>query len=175
MLSSLTILAKSFIEKSSEQFMVTVVIWSVILIFVPDNFRDLINAKIGIPYALQICSFAVAFTITLILKYIFQIALALLPDVCDRHRASGKAKKINRVIDQLTDEERYLLSFCLAHSNRQVIKKINNHVARSLVSKGILFPPAFIPKGNSEIIFTVSLDYWPYLQKRWDILAQKLK
>ncbi|MEB0968300.1 super-infection exclusion protein B [Citrobacter braakii] len=177
MLGSVLTFAKLFAEKSISQFMITIVIFFLIMMFAPDSLSEFIADKSGVPYAMQIFSFSLAFIISLILRALFDIALYLFPDYCEQRRERRKYRAINRIIDNLNDEEKILLSACLSNSTPTSLQKRNSKVAKSLVEKGVLIPPSaiIIKHVQQHLPFQVSPEFWPYLIKRWDALEQKLK
>jgi len=166
-----------FAEKSISQFMITIVIFFLIMMFAPDSLSEFIADKSGVPYAMQIFSFSLAFFISLILRALFDIALYLFPDYCEQRRERKKYRAINRIIDNLNDEEKILLSTCLSNSTPTSLQKRNSNAAKSLVEKGVLIPPSaiLIKHVQQHLPFQVSPEFWPHLQKRWDAFEQKLK
>lgn len=177
MLESVLTFAKFIAEKSVIQFMITIFIFFLIMIFAPENLSEFIADKNGVPYAMQIFSFALAFIISLMLRTLFDIALKLFPHYCEQRRESKKYKNINRIIDKLSDEEKILLSTCLSNASPTLLQKRNSQVAKSLVEKGVLIPPSaiIIKHVQQHLPFQVSPEFWPHLQKRWDAFEQKLK
>ena len=77
MLDGVLTLAKFVAEKSLSRFMITIVIFFLLLILAPASLSEYVMAKSNIPYSMQIFCFGLAFVSTLILDrfYIFSMYL----------------------------------------------------------------------------------------------------
>ncbi|EAA3808477.1 hypothetical protein DOQ21_23475, partial [Salmonella enterica subsp. enterica] len=89
------VIVKFLIGKSVGQFMLTVALFFLIIIFIPRDITELIEARSDLPYAVQIFSFAVAYLIVLILKVTGYFFVSALP-LCQRR---GRAKRMLKTLN----------------------------------------------------------------------------
>lgn len=156
--------ARFFAEKDVIQFLITIVIFSLILIFSPNNLHELIVTKSGIPYAMYIFSFAVAYLIG-------QFFMSVVPLY---HRGTQMKRKL-KTLNSLSTEQLFLLeSFFKTHSPT-FWAAWDNPDAETLVKAGIVRPVGSCIDGVS-VMFKIEPEYeslmlstWNPCTKRFDI------
>ena len=163
MLGSVLTLAKFFAEKSVGQFMVTVALFFLILIFTPDDISAFIEERSGFPYAAQIFSFAIAYLIVLILKAVGQFFMSVVP----LYYRSIKTKRMLKTLNSLSIEQLLLLEPFLKTRSRTFLASWDNPYVNALVKAGIV-RPINSSIGGVSVIFKIEPEYEPLMLSAWN-------
>ncbi|EGI1524087.1 hypothetical protein IF554_004097 [Salmonella enterica] len=165
------VIVKFLIGKSVGQFMLTVALFFLIIIFIPRDITELIEARSDLPYAVQIFSFAVAYLIVLILKVTGYFFVSALP-LCQRR---GRAKRMLKTLNSLSTEQLFLLEPFLKTHSPTFRASWDNPDADALVNAGIVRPAGSCIDGVS-VMFKIEPEYeslmlstWNPCTKRFDI------
>ncbi|WP_045449626.1 super-infection exclusion protein B [Citrobacter sp. S-77] len=148
--------ARFFAEKEVIQLLITIVIFSLILIFSPNNLHELIVTESGIPYAMYIFSFAVAYLIG-------RFFMSVVPLF---HRGTQMKRKL-KTLNSLSTEQLLLLEPFLKTRSRTFLASWDNPYVNALVKAGIVRPVNSSIDGVS-VIFKIEPEYEPLMLSAWN-------
>ncbi|ECC8734514.1 hypothetical protein DLB77_19420 [Salmonella bongori] len=160
-------LIKYLFHKSVGQLMVTLVLFFLLLILMPENVSSLISEHADFPYAIQILSFAVAYLMVLSAKATGLLFRMFFMEVIPLLRYGSRVKGMHKTLDSLSTEQLLLLDkFLKTHTDSFWADRDNPH-ANKLVQCGIIRPVAS-GVGGVSVYFRIDPEYAALMLATWN-------
>lgn len=162
MLESLLTLARFFAEKSVSRFMITIVIFFLILILAPENLSEYLEKKSAIPYSMQLFCFSIAFVSTLILDRVVILFISLFYLIRDFVKKRATLKKLN----SLNEEQLRIIELFLQYNCQLTLCPDNPNVALLVKMRIISFVRKCSLGNDSQ--FQLNPEYEDLIFETWN-------
>ncbi|WP_320728256.1 super-infection exclusion protein B [Enterobacter ludwigii] len=169
MLDSVLTLAKFVAEKSVSRFMITIVIFFILLMLAPDGLSDYVIAKSNIPYSMQIFCFGLAFVSTLILDGVYTFFKHLI----HLSRYFLKKRKMLKNLNSLNAEQISIIEAFLKFDEYLTLCPDNPSTALLVRMKIIRFVRKCALGNNSQ--FELSPDYEELIFETWNPCTKRFE
>ncbi|HHW4185047.1 super-infection exclusion protein B [Yersinia kristensenii] len=170
------LLSKLFSNEPLERLMYMVIIFIAALFLLPKGYAQLVNEKVGIPYACHILIFAISFVLAVNIQRIFLLCRLKISLYLNERQEKQQTKYIHRVIDSLTEGQRKILIIALSRQYPVIHESRQNSDIKTLVDLDVLIPQQgqLLPHENPHSVLHVSEIYWPFLMSRWNAYSGEL-
>ncbi|HDM9014481.1 MULTISPECIES: super-infection exclusion protein B [Yersinia] len=170
------LLSKLFSNEPLERLMYMVIIFIAALFLLPKGYVQLINEKVGIPYACHIFIFAISFVLAVNIQRIFLLCRFKISSYLNERQEKQQTKYIHQVIDSLTEGQRKILITALSRQYSVIHENRQNSDIKALVDFGVLIPQQgqLLPHENPYSVLYVSEIYWAFLMSRWNAYSGEL-
>ncbi|ELS8134111.1 superinfection exclusion B family protein [Escherichia coli] len=169
MLESLLTLAKFFAEKSVSRFMITIVIFFLILMLVPENLSEYLEKKSAIPYSMQLFCFSIAFVSTLILDRVVILFLRMFYLIRD----FVKKRKMLKNLNSLNAEQIRIIELFLQYNCQLTLCPDNPNVALLVKMRIISFVRKCSLGNDSQ--FQLNPEYEDLIFETWNPCTKRFE
>lgn len=169
MLDGVLTLAKFVAEKSVSRFMITIVIFFLLLMLAPASLSDYVIAKSNIPYSMQIFCFGLAFVTTLILDVVY----TFLKHLFNLTRYFFKKRKMLKNLNSLNAEQISIIEAFLKFDQQLTLCPNNKSTALLVRMKIIRFVRKCAFGNNSQ--FELASDYEELIFETWNPCTKRFE